>query len=66
MDMLPVKVPACLVLENRKQGVEYMEIDVEEFLTSFFERVSSHSACLWVFSPLSVFKDLKKIIILWK
>lgn len=44
MDVLPVKVPACLVLENRKEGVEYIEIDVEEFLTSFFERVSSHSA----------------------
>lgn len=36
MDVLPVKVPVCLVLKNRKQGVEYIEIDVEEFLTSLF------------------------------
>lgn len=31
-----LKAPACLVLENRKEGVEYIENDVEEFLTSFF------------------------------
>lgn len=36
MDALPVKVPAWLVLKNRKEGVEYIETDVEEFLTSLF------------------------------
>lgn len=38
-------VPACLVLKNRKEGVEYIEIDVEEFLTSLFCK-SVISLCL--------------------
>lgn len=38
-------MPACLVLKNRKEGVEYIEIDVEEFLTSLFCK-SVISLCL--------------------
>lgn len=38
-------LPACLVLKNRKEGVEYIEIDVEEFLTSLFYK-SVISLCL--------------------
>lgn len=52
-----VKVPACLVLKNRKQGVEYIEIDVEEFLTSLFWRsVISLCLTLGVFTPISAQK----------
>lgn len=36
MDVLPVNVPAWLLLKNRKEGVEYIETDVDEFLTSLF------------------------------
>lgn len=31
-----VNVSAWLLLKNRKEGVEYIETDVDEFLTSLF------------------------------